>query len=80
MHHINHPIDAAEFLRDMRALAAAVATPEAANTEQMSLQLGTLARIDAALRDGESRADLLRVAVEHELKRREYSQQHRAHP
>jgi predicted DNA-binding protein len=32
---------------------------------------GTLERIDALLRDGEKRADLLREAVERELKRRE---------
>jgi hypothetical protein len=32
---------------------------------------GTLARIDAVLEDGEKRADLLREAVERELKRRE---------
>lgn len=31
---------------------------------------GTLARIDAALEDGEKRADLIREAVERELKRR----------
>lgn len=32
---------------------------------------GTLARIDAALDDGEKRSDLIREAVERELKRRE---------
>ena len=32
---------------------------------------GTLERIDAALADGEKRADLIREAVERELKRRE---------
>jgi hypothetical protein len=32
---------------------------------------GTLDRIDAALADGEKRADLIREAVERELKRRE---------
>ena len=32
---------------------------------------GTLARIDAVLDDGEKRADLIRQAVERELKRRE---------
>jgi hypothetical protein len=31
---------------------------------------GTLARIDAALSDGEKRSDLIREAVERELKRR----------
>lgn len=31
---------------------------------------GTLERIDAALDDGEKRADLIRQAVERELKRR----------
>lgn len=32
---------------------------------------GTLARIDAVLDDGEKRSDLIREAVERELKRRE---------
>lgn len=32
---------------------------------------GTLARVDAALRDGEARSDFIREAVEAELKRRE---------
>lgn len=32
---------------------------------------GTLARIDAALGEGEKRSDLIRMAVEKELKRRE---------
>lgn len=32
---------------------------------------GTLARIDAVLADGEKRSDLIREAVERELKRRE---------
>jgi len=32
---------------------------------------GTLARIDAALDEGEKRSDLMRTAVEKELKRRE---------
>lgn len=32
---------------------------------------GTLARIGKALQDGESQADLIREAVERELKRRE---------
>lgn len=32
---------------------------------------GTLARIDAALEEGEKRSDLIREAVERELKRRE---------
>lgn len=32
---------------------------------------GTLARIDAALAEGEARSDLIREAVERELKRRE---------
>jgi hypothetical protein len=43
------------------------------NHEQMPARFpeGTLARIDAALEDGEKRADLLREAVERELKRRE---------
>jgi hypothetical protein len=43
------------------------------NHEQMPARFpeGTLARIDAALEDGEKRADLIRKAVERELKRRE---------
>lgn len=43
------------------------------NEEQMPARLpaGTLDRIDAVLEDGEKRADLLREAVERELKRRE---------
>jgi hypothetical protein len=43
------------------------------NEEQMPARLpeGTLARMDAVLEDGESRAGLLRTAVERELKRRE---------
>jgi hypothetical protein len=32
---------------------------------------GTLSRIDAALADGENRSDLIREAVERELRRRE---------
>lgn len=32
---------------------------------------GTLERMDEVLEDGEKRADLIRVAVERELKRRE---------
>jgi hypothetical protein len=34
---------------------------------------GTLDRIDAVLEDGEKRADLIRQAIERELKRRERS-------
>lgn len=43
------------------------------NEEQMPARLpaGTLDRIDAVLEEGEKRADLLREAVERELKRRE---------
>lgn len=43
------------------------------NDEQMPARFpaGTLARIDAVLADGEKRSDLLREAVERELKRRE---------
>lgn len=33
--------------------------------------LGTLAKIDAALKEGEARSDFIREAVEAELKRRE---------
>lgn len=42
------------------------------NDEQMPARFtaGTLAKIDAALNDGETRSDLLRLAVERELKRR----------
>lgn len=43
------------------------------NHEQMPARLpkGTVARMDAVLDKGEKRADLLREAVERELKRRE---------
>jgi hypothetical protein len=43
------------------------------NEEQMPARLpaGTLDRIDAVLDDGEKRADLLREAVEREIRRRE---------
>lgn len=43
------------------------------NYEQIPARLpaGTLDRIDAVLEDGEKRADLLREAVEREIKRRE---------
>ena len=43
------------------------------NEEQMPARLpaGTLDRIDAVLEEGEKRADLLREAIERELKRRE---------
>ena len=43
------------------------------NFEQIPARLpaGTMDRIDAALDDGEKRADLIREAVERELKRRE---------
>ena len=43
------------------------------NHEQMPARFpeGTLERIDAVLAEGEKRADLIRAAVERELKRRE---------
>lgn len=43
------------------------------NHEQMPARFpeGTLARIDAVLGDGEKRSDLIREAVEREIKRRE---------
>lgn len=43
------------------------------NHEQMPARFpeGTLDRMDAVLEDGEKRADLIREAVERELKRRE---------
>lgn len=43
------------------------------NHEQIPARLpeGTLARMDAVLEAGEKRADLLREAVDRELKRRE---------
>lgn len=43
------------------------------NDEQTPARLpaGTLARMDDVLEDGEKRADLIRQAVERELKRRE---------
>lgn len=41
-------------------------------TERLTLPLAaeTVARLDAALRDGEARLDLIREAIEKELKRR----------
>lgn len=46
------------------------------NEEQMPARFpaGTLARIDAVLWSGEKRADLIRIGVERELKRRERAQ------
>lgn len=46
------------------------------NDEQMPARFpaGTLARIDAVLRSGEKRADVIRIGVERELKRRERAQ------
>lgn len=46
------------------------------NEEQMPARLpaGTFARMDAVLEQGEKRSDLLRGAVERELKRREKRQ------
>lgn len=46
------------------------------NHEQMPARLpeGTFDRIDAVLDDGEKRSDLIREAVERELKRRERRQ------
>lgn len=43
------------------------------NHEQMPARFpeGTLERIDAALEEGEKRSDLIREAVERELKRRD---------
>lgn len=43
------------------------------NHEQMPARFpeGTLARMDAVLDEGEKRSDLIREAVERELKRRE---------
>lgn len=43
------------------------------NEEQMPARLpgGTLARIDAVLAAGEKRSDLVREAIERELRRRE---------
>jgi hypothetical protein len=43
------------------------------NHEQMPARFpeGTLERMDAVLEDGEKRADLIREAVERELRRRE---------
>lgn len=45
-------------------------------TERLTLPLKeeTVARMDAALKDGEARLDLIREAVERELKRREKQQ------
>lgn len=43
------------------------------NFEQLPARFpaGTVARMDAVLAEGEKRSDLIRVAVERELKRRE---------
>jgi metal-responsive CopG/Arc/MetJ family transcriptional regulator len=43
------------------------------NEEQIPARLpaGTLDRMDSVLEDGEKRADLIREAIERELKRRE---------
>lgn len=43
------------------------------NEEQIPARLpaGTLDRMDAVLEDGEKRADLMREAIERELRRRE---------
>jgi len=77
-HHIIRPIDAAEFAADLRLLVAASAgpTPEAEAVETMpgNFRAGTLSRLDAVLHEAESRADLMRSAVERELKRRENNQ------
>lgn len=50
------------------------------NHEQMPARFpaGTMARMDAALEGGENRADLLRMAVERELKRRERKREKQA--
>lgn len=37
----------------------------------LPLKTETLGRVDAALRDGEARLDLIREAIDRELKRRE---------
>ena len=73
-----HPIDAAEFAADLRALVAAAAGPapeaEASETMPAIFRAGTLARLDAVLQGEESRGHLLQSAVERELKRREHNQ------
>jgi hypothetical protein len=64
----------------MRSLAQNVISPMRAgvgrpkiNHEQTParFEAGTLARIDAACRDGETRSDFMREAVARELERRE---------
>lgn len=59
-----------EYLTD--AIAARVGRKKQW-TERITLPMagGTTARIDAALADGEVRLDLIREAIERELKRRE---------
>lgn len=54
------------------ATPASVGRPKI-NHEQTPARFaaGTLAKIDAALRDGEARSDFIREAVERELGRRE---------
>lgn len=42
-----------------------------AENVNLTLPLGAKARMDAALRDGEDRLDLIREAIERELKRRD---------
>jgi len=51
------------------------------NYEQTPLRLpeGTLAKVEAALEDGEKRADFLRLAVETELVRRERQAKRKEH-
>jgi hypothetical protein len=58
--------------KEISAIRASVGRPKI-NEEQTPgrFPAGTLARIDAACREGENRSDFLRTAVEAELKRRE---------
>lgn len=58
--------------KEISAIRAGVGRPKI-NGEQTPgrFPAGTLARIDAACRDGEKRSDFIRQAVEAELKRRE---------
>ena len=77
MHNHTHPINAVELVADLRALVAAAGSAvETENVETMpaTFRAGTLARLDAVLHGKETRADLLRSAVECELKRREHNQ------
>ncbi len=73
-------ITSISYIRKRRRLTEIISDAKPANvgrkkqwTERITLPMaeGTTARIDAALTDGEVRLDLIRKAIEAELKRRE---------